>query len=262
MVFQPIYCLDTGDIVGAEALARFSDSGSRGPDAWFAEAAQVGLGTDLELAAVHSALRALPHLPGDLYLAVNVSPETVVSEKLARLLADVPPGRLVLEITEHAIIQDFVLLREALQPLRERVLIAVDDAGAGYAGLHHILNIAPDIIKLDMVLTRGIDSDPARRALAAALIGFAVNTNSRIVAEGVETQAELTALRQLGTDAAQGYFLQRPQPLHALTRFLIARSLTTKGLDVGRSPAASETIVGGRASGEGAAIPKRLVSWG
>jgi predicted signal transduction protein with EAL and GGDEF domain len=92
------------------------------------------------------------------------------------------------------------------------VRIAIDDAGAGYASMRHILSIEPDLIKLDMSLTRGIDQDRKRRALASALIAFAHETRIDIVAEGVETAAELDTLRELGVRKVQGYFLARPGP--------------------------------------------------
>jgi len=102
----------------------------------------------------------------------------------------------------------------ALQPLRKNGMrLAVDDAGAGYSGLQHILQIRPDLIKLDMTLTRHINLDPARKALASALVAFARDTGSGIIAEGVETASELETLRGLGIEKAQGYFLGRPTPI-------------------------------------------------
>jgi EAL domain-containing protein (putative c-di-GMP-specific phosphodiesterase class I) len=225
MVFQPIYALETREIIGVEALARFPDAQARGPESWFAEAASVGLAVDLELAAVRAALSALPHLPANTYLAVNVSPQTILSGELEPLLKNIPLGRLVFEVTEHEIVEDFVLLRTALEPLRRHCKIAVDDVGAGYAGLRHILDIRPDVMKLDMSLTRRIDKDPARAALASALIKFGRDIGSTIVAEGIETRAELTTLSCLGAHAGQGYYLRRPQPLSAVMPFLIARGL-------------------------------------
>ena len=131
----------------------------------------------------------------------------------------------MLEITEHAHVDDYDQLLGALQPLRQAgVRVAVDDAGAGYASLQHILQLKPDLIKLDMALTRNIDADRPRRALASALIGFAQETGSRIIAEGVETAGELAVLRDLGVEKAHGFFLGRPTSLeHALK--LIAREL-------------------------------------
>jgi EAL domain-containing protein (putative c-di-GMP-specific phosphodiesterase class I) len=157
-------------------------------------------------------MRILPLLEKTLDLAVNASPETVLDPRLDTLLHSIPsPERLVLEITEHAAVDHYEAIAQRLKSYRTRGLkIAVDDAGAGYASFRHILNLVPDRIKLDMSLTRDIDVDPARRALAAALIHFSAETGSTLVAEGVETAAELATLQELGVNKAQGYFLGRP----------------------------------------------------
>jgi EAL domain-containing protein (putative c-di-GMP-specific phosphodiesterase class I) len=214
MVFQPIVHLGRGQLIGLEALARFAGAPPRGPDVWFAEAAAAGLGVELELAAIQLALAALPQLPPDVYLSVNASPDTVTSGHLDATFAAVSPDRIVLEITEHSVIASYDDLAAALLPLRTRGLrVAVDDAGAGYSSFRHILRLQPDLIKLDMTLTRDIHRDPARRALATALIAFGRDTGSDIVAEGVETEAELLTLQGLGVTAGQGYHLGRPGPL-------------------------------------------------
>ncbi len=215
IVFQPIAALSSLQMIGVEALARF-DGGPARPDQWFAEAAEVDLGVELELAAVRTALASLPDLTPDLYLAVNASPEAVASPALLDLLGPGVGHRVLLEVTEHALVEDYQCLLAALAKLREAgVRLAVDDAGAGYSGLQHILRVRPDVIKLDLALTRGVDVDPARQALASGMVAFARNLGATIVAEGVETAAELTALRGLGVEAAQGYYLSRPGPLPA-----------------------------------------------
>jgi EAL domain-containing protein (putative c-di-GMP-specific phosphodiesterase class I) len=225
MVYQPIYSLATNEVIGVEALARFPDKERRGPAEWFAEAAELGLGQALELAALRAALGSQSQLPDDVYLAINASPELILGGQLSKLLKNVPTGRVVLEVTEHAIVQDIAGFQKALGPLRAKVRVAVDDAGAGYSGLRQILDVRPDIIKLDMSLTRNIDRDVARRALTTALIAFSRDIGCQIVAEGVETAGELETLKRLGTHCAQGYHLQRPKPLPALSQFLIARRL-------------------------------------
>ena len=137
-----------------------------------------------------------------------------MSSGFPETINEAAPGRVVLEITEHTDVEDYDRLLRALQPLRQRGLkVAVDDTGAGYASLRHILNLRPDFIKLDMDLIRHIDLDPARRALASALIAFARDTDSCIIAEGIETASEFATLRSLGVEQAQGYFLGRPMPL-------------------------------------------------
>lgn len=215
-VYQPIWDLTTHELVGFEALARFICEPPRTPDLWFKEAASIDEGVALEIHALRCALQALPRLPEGMYLALNASPHTVVSPELALLLTDMPLERLVLEITEHEEV-DATLYQEIAritQPLRQAGLrIAVDDAGAGYACFKHILHLSPDIIKLDISITRDIDSDLSRQALAAALVRFAESTHGRLVAEGVETEAEIAMLRQLGVGLAQGYALGKPMLL-------------------------------------------------
>lgn len=217
MVFQPIVELHDARIIGFEALARFAAEPRRPPDVWFAEAASVSLLVDLEMAALRAAFGHLDLLPPHAYLSVNLSPETVLSPGLVELLVGLPGVRIVVEVTEHAPVEDYETLNEALADLRARgCRLAIDDAGAGFASLRHILRLAPDIIKLDITLTRGLDSDPARRALATALISFANEIGVTLVAEGVETQPEVDALRALGVGLGQGYFFARPGPLPPL----------------------------------------------
>lgn len=217
MVFQPIVSLSDGRTRGFEALARFPVEPCRPPNEWFDDAAGVGLGTELELLAVHAAVAELDRLPSGAYLSVNVSPSTALDSELRSILAPVA-HRIVLELTEHARVADYDDLHAAIERVRRiGIRMAVDDAGAGYANLRHILRLRPDIIKLDIDLTRGVDADPARRALAASLVSFAAEIGADITAEGIETRAELDALRRLGVDAGQGYYLGRPEPVDAMT---------------------------------------------
>jgi EAL domain-containing protein (putative c-di-GMP-specific phosphodiesterase class I) len=220
IVYQPIHRLDGEGICGIECLARFADCDLRPPSEWFAEAAEIGLGVELELAAVRAAIRGLPYLPDGLYVAVNVSPATILSGRLDALILKLPPGRVLLEITEHEGVFDYRALAAALEPLRQVARLAIDDVGAGYSGMRHIIDLKPDVIKLDMSLVRDIDRDPARRALALALVAFASGMDSEIVAEGVETKTELATLRELGIQKAQGYYLSRPMPLMAARQFI------------------------------------------
>lgn len=214
MVFQPVVDLATNRIMGAEALARFTPEPIRPPNEWFEEASSVGRSCELEIAAVVAALHQLDQLPQGAFLAVNVSPATATTAELARLLDGVPADRLVLELTEHSRVEDYRGLLAGLAPLRQRgVRVAVDDAGTGYAGLHHVLQLRPDVLKLDIDLIRDIDADPAKRALSTALVTFANETGAVIIAEGIETAAELDALRALGVGWGQGYYLARPGTL-------------------------------------------------
>lgn len=213
-VYQPIVDLEAGSTVAVEALARFRSPPERSPDKWFGDAAEVGLGAELELAAVRGALGRLDDLPPGVRMSVNVSPHTVVTDDLPELLEGRAGDRVVVELTEHDRVTDTDGLRRAIETLRGLgALIAVDDAGAGWSGLRRILGLRPDIIKLDLELTRGVDRDPVRRALAAALVSFAADTAATLVAEGIETAEELRTLKELGVGWGQGYHLGRPGEL-------------------------------------------------
>ncbi|MEW1959058.1 EAL domain-containing protein [Kineococcus sp. NPDC059986] len=214
VVYQPVVDLVSGATVGVEALSRFP-SGTPTPDRWFAEAAEVGAGQDLELSALDNAVQGLPFLPG--FLALNVSPSTITTPAFLRRLEALPLDRVVVEITEHSAVSNYAALLGTLEPLRRNGLrIAVDDTGAGYASLSHVLTVLPDFIKLDISLVRGIDADTSRRALTAGLVTFAQATGARIVAEGIETASELAVLRDLGVGLGQGYHLARPAPLRVV----------------------------------------------
>lgn len=224
-VFQPIYALDDGRLVAVEALTRFDTEPHRPPNVWFEEAARAGLGVDLELAAIQAALDASDQIPSQVALSVNSSPDTLADPRLLELVARHPDRQLVVEVTEHAVVEDYQKLDTALVQLRRRgVRLAVDDAGAGFASLRHIVSLAPEFIKLDTSLTQNVRADPIRRALAQSLVQFAYQTGSRLVVEGVEDEADLRAWQQIGAYAAQGFLLARPGPLPvALTSALIRR---------------------------------------
>ena len=211
--FQPVFDLDDCTIVSLEALARFWTEPMRSPSVWFAEATEVGLGVELELAAIRSALQRLDEFPPGVAIALNVSPTTALDSRFGELLAGVA-DRVVIEITEHAQVDDYDALRTALAPLRERgAQLAIDDVGAGFANLRHILRLAPDLVKLDLSLTQEISRDPAREALASSLVGFAEGVGASIVAEGISSDEDLALLRALGVDYGQGFHLARPSAL-------------------------------------------------
>ncbi len=206
--FQLIVDLHTGAVVGYEALSRFTD-GTR-PDVVFASAARAGLEVELEVATLEAALGAAAVLPPEAYLSLNASPALIGSGRLGPLLVGLT-RQITLEITEHAVVEDYAALRRDLATLGPTVSLAVDDAGAGYASLRHVLELAPSIVKLDIGLIRGINADPARQALVAGMSYFAVKRKVRLVAEGVETAAELKTLRSLGIHHGQGYLFGRPR---------------------------------------------------
>jgi EAL domain-containing protein (putative c-di-GMP-specific phosphodiesterase class I) len=213
LVYQPIVHLDTGDIAGVEALTRFDDGAPT--EHRFRACEELGLAAPLDLAIVEHALADFNRLPGG-YLALNLSAATICDRTLQALLesTNVPHRRIVIEITEHARIPDYEQAAAVIEALRAKgVRLAVDDAGAGWASFRHILSLRPDIIKMDRSLTRGVDVDPARRALAMALAIFAGEVGATVVAEGVETDGEVRALRLAGIHRGQGFILARPQAL-------------------------------------------------
>lgn len=212
-LYQPIVSLTDGAVIGAEALTRFTTDPVVTPDVWFGRATEVGLGVDLELLALSSALASADPLPNHIYLSINLSPDALADERTVALLqrGSWPCSQVVVEITEHVSVSDYATLAHAAATLRGLgVRIAVDDAGAGYASFRHILQLRPDYIKLDRALVDGLDHDAAKRALAGAFVAFGEELDALIVAEGVETAAELSAARSLGVHAAQGFHTGRP----------------------------------------------------
>lgn len=214
-MYQPIVSMSDDRIIGAEALTRFTIKPEATPDVWFARAAEVGLGVDLEILALSTALESAHRLPEHIYLSINLSPDALADPRVTTLLqhGSWPCGQLVVEVTEHVSVTDYASLASTVTTLRQLgVRIAVDDAGAGYASFRHILKLRPDYIKLDRALIDGIDEDAAKRALAGAFVTFGDELDVLIVAEGVETAAELSAARALGVHAAQGFHTGRPAP--------------------------------------------------
>jgi EAL domain-containing protein (putative c-di-GMP-specific phosphodiesterase class I) len=213
LVYQPILNLDTGAVVGVEVLCRFDDGTS--PERRFREAEKFGRAADLDVAIIEVALADLPDVdPG--YISINLSPSTLREPRLGEvwLRADVPADRVVIEVTEHARITDYEVAQQLLIRVREGgVRLAVDDAGAGYATLRHMLALQPDFIKMDRALTEDVDSDTARHALATALVTFAARIGATVIAEGVETLGEVAGVRRAGIEHAQGYVLARPTAL-------------------------------------------------
>lgn len=211
VALQPIVGLADGRVVGVEALARFRDG--RGPGPWFADATACGRAGQLDELTFTTALDLLPQVPVATYLSVNANPGLLLDAGFRRRLLGrgLPLGRLVVEITEHTRVADYAELNAALDELRVHgVRFAIDDTGAGYASLQHVLQLRPDIIKLDRSLIAGLDTDRARRSLITALVLLSLDIGATMVGEGVETPAELDALATLGVDHVQGYLLAEP----------------------------------------------------
>ena len=211
VALQPIVSLVSGQASSVEALARFHDG--RSPDAWFHDADLAGRTRELDELTFTTALTAFTALPSTVSLSVNASPALLMDTGFrARVTThDVPWTRLVIEITEHARVADYAALNDALAPLRSLgVRFAIDDTGAGYASLSHVLKLHPDIVKLDRDLIDNLHTDAARRSLVTALVLLADDIGATVTGEGVETTDQLDALTSLGVDQAQGYLLARP----------------------------------------------------
>jgi EAL domain-containing protein (putative c-di-GMP-specific phosphodiesterase class I) len=214
--YQPVVDIDTMVTVGHEALARFAEPHERGPAGWFADAFRVGLGVELEWLAAIRSLAALASAPPPTFLAINMSPATILHLAEQHLCEEELCPQIVIELTEHVPLEDYAAVHRALRGIREHgARLAADDLGSGYAGFRHLISLKPDIIKLDMSLVRGIHSNRGARALASALVAFAADVGAAVIAEGVEEAAELSGLRDIGVLMAQGYYLGRPAPLPA-----------------------------------------------
>lgn len=207
-VFQPIVDLGTDRAVGFEALTRFDDHTP--PERVFAEASALGLGVELEAVTAAAAMRASASLPDDAWLSVNVSPLFLTDVERAAAVFARPARQVVLELTEHDPIDDYPSVLAAVEALDDGFLLSVDDAGAGYACLHHVLRLRPSYVKLDRGWVSGIESDPARQALVAGLGDFAERADGCLIAEGIEDPAELAVLTELGVQLGQGWLLGRP----------------------------------------------------
>jgi EAL domain-containing protein (putative c-di-GMP-specific phosphodiesterase class I)/DNA-binding response OmpR family regulator len=207
--FQPMVELNGGEIIGFEALTRFRDG--VGPEARFAEAAGLGLGADLELATLAIAIDASRALPSGTFLSVNVTPSLVLDSRddLSELISRTDRS-VVLELTEHDAVDDYPALRSAIHGFDPRVRVSIDDAGAGFASLRHVVMLEPDFVKLDRTWVTGIDADPTRQAMVAGLSHFARTTGCDLVAEGIEAESERAALSELEVRFGQGFLLGRP----------------------------------------------------
>ena len=214
-VFQPVVDLVSGHLIGYEALARFSPSPGRSPEAWFAQAHGCGLGPELDAAAIRAALEPEGR-PMETHLALNVSPSALTSEAVANALPSNLEG-LVIEITEREFVPDDETLAGALRELRNRgARIAIDDAGAGYAGLKQMMRVRPDIVKLDRDLIKRIHADPARMALVESFVRFAWRIGATVCAEGIESLDDLAVVSDLDVQWGQGFVLGRPAAPWAL----------------------------------------------
>ncbi len=249
-VFQPIVELGSRALVGYEALTRFAEGVP--PDQMIAGGYAVGLGVELEMACLAAALEAAEMLPQAAWLSLNVSPDVVLhSSELAALLAG-RSRRIVLEVTEHVAIDDYAAIRRAITRFGPTVSLAIDDVGAGFANLHHIVELAPRYLKLDLSLVRHVDRNLSRQAMTAGLAHFAARTGCQIIAEGIEDRAELEMLRSLGISLGQGYLLGRPAAVPAES----SRAVVSAPAGGVRRSAGQRTVASGRRRPGSPAIPE------
>lgn len=213
-VLQPIRDLVSGRTVGFEALTRTRRDSGSAVEEWLAAARDLNLHAELEIRLARAALRTLYVIPTGAFLSLNVSPDVLVDPRFTHMVGGTRLDRVVLEITENQRVTDYGTLAARVGWLRSRgARIAVDDVGSGYSTLGHVVQVHPEMIKLDAGLTRGVDVDDTRRLLVEALSSFARATRAILVAEGVESDKELDALRRAGVHYGQGYHLGRPRPV-------------------------------------------------
>ena len=215
-VYQPIVDVEIGRIVGYEGLTRFDDGAD--PDTRFREATALGMSRSLEMAAFRAIIEGAESLQSDAWLNVNLSPAVISNApELADIIA-ASERKIVIEVTEHEAIDDYGAFRDAMHRLGPRVRLAVDDAGAGFASMRHIVELRPDYVKLDRAVVAGINRDEARRALAVGMRQFARTAGFWLIAEGVETPAELRTLREIDIHYIQGYLVGKPSTAEELRK--------------------------------------------
>ena len=219
MHYQPLVDLHTNRVLAYEALARFTGHPDVTPDGWFRHAGEMGLREELELTALRCALRALDDLKDEVSVCINLSQAGMMSPHLPAALSQVPLERVVLELTEQEEVSDYMAMNRALLRMRaDGMRLAVDDAGAGFSSMRHIISLQPDMIKLDATWVTDIDADHLRRAMVSALATFAEQIDAVMVGEAVETARQAEVLREIGVPVAQGYFFARPAPLAGAER--------------------------------------------
>jgi EAL domain-containing protein (putative c-di-GMP-specific phosphodiesterase class I) len=215
VAFQPIVSLSTKRIFGYEALMRSNDAALPGPSQLLDAAERLGALEELGRLIRRRATEPLASAEDDALLFVNLHPKDLMDPELcdpASPLAKVA-HRVVLEVTERASLGGLDDVQERVATLRSLGFrIAVDDLGAGYAGLTSFALLEPEIVKIDMTLTRDIDQSPVKQKLVGSLRGLCREMNLTIVTEGVETVAERDTLAELGCDLFQGYLFARPGP--------------------------------------------------
>jgi diguanylate cyclase (GGDEF)-like protein/PAS domain S-box-containing protein len=239
VVYQPVFSLTHGRVLGCEALARWKHPrrGEVSPSEFCAVAEQSDLVLELGEYVLETAVRDVALWPSPLggpppSVSVNVSLRQLVSrdfpERVAQLLAEstVEPSQLCLEVTETALAGDVDLVVAVLKALRDvGVRLSIDDFGTGHASLTYLAQFPVDQVKVDQSFVAGLGVDAGSAAIVGGVVGMAHTFDLRVVAEGVETEAQLSALREMGCDAVQGFLLGMPMSHQQLVFTLRRRSL-------------------------------------
>lgn len=219
-VFQPIISLKDGSILGYEALSRGPENSILfSPDKLFNAAERFNKLWDLEMLCSTKAIEKAAKMDKDKLLFINVSPMIINDSKFNKgfskmllMKNKISSETVVFEITERTSIKDYKSFRDILNNYIDHgYKIAIDDVGSGYSGLKTIAGTKPNYIKIDMDIIRDIDKDSFKQAIIKNFVSLAQNTNFKIIAEGIETEAELNTLIKLGVYAGQGFFLQKPK---------------------------------------------------
>lgn len=210
VIHQPIYDLTDWHLIGHECLMRHKASPDISPRALLDQARAAGRTLELELHIARKALATLDPAHPDRFIAINVSPETLASPALGKVIPEGLASRLVIELNEQDAAREHGSVKAAIEVLKERAWVAVSSEGVGFAGLQALVDLGPDIVKIDRDFLSGVATDASRRALVKALVQFAAETEVTLIAQGVETREDLQALRELGVRFAQGNILGKP----------------------------------------------------
>jgi EAL domain-containing protein (putative c-di-GMP-specific phosphodiesterase class I) len=215
MAYQPIVRWSKAAVVGYEALVRHREPTLARPDELFAVAERLGRELDLGRAIRRAVAASAERAPSGTVLFVNLHPNDLADPDLCDGTAPLSrvADRVTLEITERASLDGFTDLRGRIADLRRLGFrMAVDDLGAGYAGLSTFALIHPEVVKLDMSIVRDVDRDPTKRKLVQSMADLCRELNIEVICEGIETRGERDTLIDIGCDLLQGYFFGRPHP--------------------------------------------------
>ncbi|HUR16274.1 MAG TPA: EAL domain-containing protein [Candidatus Limnocylindrales bacterium] len=252
-VYQPIVELATGRVIGFEGLTRPSpESGFADPGSMFTAAETVGRTVELDQACLHAVVAGARDMSPDQLLTINISPRTVEAphfsaDALLVILAryGIAPERVVVELTEREQVEDITRLQANLMAIQKAgIRVAADDVGAGNAGLRLLSQFRFDIVKIDLTLVQEGAERDSSRAVLRSLRDLASRWGASVIAEGIETVAQLRVVRELGMTAGQGYLLARPAPTAELTRVDVG-AIESGGLVLDRAAHSHEFMLPG-----------------